>query len=210
MMREDIIACSDKSVYIPSEDCVILSDLHLGVVKPDSTYPIMEHEEIDGRINDIIEEYSPSKIIFNGDVFSNRRIDPASIEMMESYDERVDDIIFTVGNHEEKNGGYPTQIKNKYEVCRNKKMGQFLIHHGHHTPPKKAVVHIIGHTHLLRDGKDVLMFGRHCFYNSDVIVLPKFSNYVGGSELSNVTTKGHCPLLEDGRELTSYQVVEEY
>lgn len=209
-MREDIVPCSDKSVYIPSEDCVVLSDLHLGVVKPSSSYPVMEHEEIDSRINDIIEEHSPSTIVFNGDIFSNQRIDQASVEMMESYDEKVDDLIFTLGNHEEKNGGYPEKIRNKYEVCRNKKIGDFLIHHGHHTPPQKAKVHIIGHTHLRRNGKDVLMFGRSCFYNSDVVILPKFSDYVGGSDVSNVVTDGHCPLLADGRSLNAYQVVKEY
>lgn len=209
-MRKDIVACSDKCVHLPSEDCVVLSDLHLGSVNPESPYPEMEHEQIDSRIKGIIQEYNPRILVFNGDVFANPKADEKSEMMIEEYSNMVDEIVFTVGNHEEKNGGFPDFVRAEYEVCRNKKIGHFLIHHGHHTPPEKAEVHIIGHTHIQKNGDDILLFGENCYYNSDVVVLPKFSNYVGGSELSNVNTKGHCPLLTDGRSMTAYQVVKEY
>lgn len=209
-MRDDIVACSDKCVYLPSEECLVLSDLHLGAVNPNTPYPEMEHEKIDNRIVKALREYNPSTLVFNGDVFSNTEPDDRAVTMMESYDEIVENIVFTLGNHEENKGGFPDFIRNEYEVCRNKKIGKFLIHHGHHTPPKKADVHIIGHAHLQDDGHDALIFGKKCYYNSDVVVLPKFTDYVGGKNIPNANTKGHCPMISDGRDLTAYQIVKTY
>lgn len=198
----------EKVIYIEDKDCIVLSDIHLGVTYPDKSYPVMEHQDIHKRILKIIGEFEPKEIVFNGDVFSTTSIDDYWINMFSEFSQRVDKLVFIQGNHEKRRNGYPEFVQNAYSVKQQYELGDYLIHHGHRTPTTPSSVNIIGHLHPQVEDKDVLLYGDNAYYDTDVFVLPKFSNVVGGSTVGKSSV--NCPVVNDGIPLEEYSIIRSY
>lgn len=203
-----VLTPDERVIYIEDKDCIVLSDIHLGVTYPDRPYPVMEHQDIDKRILQIIEKFEPKEIVLNGDIFSTTSIDEYWVDMFDGYSQRVDRLVFTRGNHERRKNGYPESIQDAYPVKQQYELGDYLIHHGHRTPTTPSSVDIIGHLHPQIDDKDVLLYGDGAYYGTDVFVLPKFSNVVGGSVVGESSV--NCPVVDDGKPLEEYDIVRSY
>lgn len=198
----------EKVIYIEDKECIILSDIHLGVTYPNKPYPVMEHQNIHKRILQIIEKFEPKEIVFNGDIFSTTSIDEYWVDMFGEFSQRVDRLVFIKGNHEKRRDGYPEFIQNTYSVKQQYNLDDYLIHHGHRTPTTPSSINIIGHLHPQIDDKDVLLYGDSAYHNTDVFVLPKFSNVVGGSTVGGSSV--NCPVVNDGKPLEEYDIVRSY
>lgn len=209
-MIDDIVLPKEKLIYIRSEDCLVLSDIHLGCKYRDRPYPVMEHEEIHQRILKCIDMYHPSTIVFNGDIFTGASIDEYSEHMFNDISDKTDNLVFNLGNHERKRGGYPDFIQNSYEVGEYFEAGDYLIHHGDRTPTVVSEINIIGHIHPVSSGQDVLLYGEEAYFNTDIIITPKFSNILNGSSIEKSSPKGHCPILDDGHPLDDYVIAKKY
>lgn len=198
----------DKSLYIKDHKTLVLSDIHLGYTDPDSKIPTLEYDSVMSRICDILGNHSVEKIVFNGDIFS---YDPQleDLKKFESLDNKVAELIFVRGNHEEKSNGYPEYL-NKYIIKDYYKLKNICISHGHKTPVSKSDIHIIGHIHPTYNDKSVLLYGKNTYYMSDVIVIPAFSDYIYGSSITKDTNySGHCPIIADGKPISEYMIYED-
>lgn len=197
----------DKSLYIKDYKALVLSDVHLGYTDPDSTVPILEYDSVISRINNILDNHTIEKIIFNGDIFSHEP-QLEDLKKFESLNNKVSDLIFIRGNHEEKSNGYPEYL-NKYIIRDYYKLKNICISHGHKTPVRKSDIHIIGHIHPMYNNKSVLLYGKNTYYMSDVIVLPAFSDYISGSSIKeDANYSNHCPIIADGKPISEYIIYE--
>lgn len=108
---------------------LILSDLHLGS-------PFCRNE----LIVDVLEKYSPKILILNGDVFhlddKTYVLDPEVIEKFIGLYNRVEKVIWTIGNHDDAMINFIGRTFDKiefyeeyiYKALNNRK---YLIYHGH-------------------------------------------------------------------------------
>lgn len=199
-----------RSLYLKEYNLLINGDWHFGRTNPKINIPEFEYNSIKRRILSDLDESSADCLVINGDFLNHipdRKIDEKVYDVINEINKSVEDIIFTVGNHEEKFGGYPERIRNNYKVTNEYSISNFLIHHGHHTPTKQADYHIINHLHPIHNGKSVVMHHNKAYYDSSVTVLPAYSNYVAGSEVKNMKNPSFCPILSDGIEGNNYRII---
>lgn len=202
------VILDDCSVYFDEPDILALSDTHLGTKKKDEPYPKMEHQEISDRIVRLISLYKPSTILFNGDIFSQSYIDESSISMFDSISERVDSLIFTVGNHEIKRNGYPDYVKDNYKVVDIHRTSDMIFHHGHERLHENCRLQIIGHEHPIHNGEDVYVFHKCEQENIAILILPKFSNIRGGFETTKRSVDSGSPEI-DQRFIDDFDILRE-
>jgi len=195
----------EKSLFIDNYNTLIISDLHFGLRYKNRTYPQMEHDDILSRFRSLINNVKPKRIILNGDIFNNFPPDKESLFVLEEIRNSVDELILIEGNHEEKVGGFPESVIEEYNTEKYYEIGDIFIHHGHHTPIKKAKHHIIGHIHPMNNKSHVFLHCDNAYYDSSVTILPAFSNIVG-SEINNMNSNAHCPLLDDGKSIQEYEI----
>lgn len=191
------VILDDCSAYFPSLDIMVVSDLHLGLKKQDSPYPKMEHNEILQRLLNLTNKYSPNELIFNGDVFNQQYMDQSSVELFRSINDRVENIVFIRGNHEEKRDGYPNYIRENYQVEESYETHGVSFHHGHESIRDNPDIQVIGHEHPMRDGEDVYVLHRSSDESKKILILPKFSNIVGGLETKKRTTDSGSPAVDE-------------
>lgn len=191
------VILDDCCAYFPNLDTMVASDLHLGLKKQDSAYPKMEHEEILERLLTLTSKHAPSELIFNGDVFNQQYMDQSSVEIFESIDDRVEDIVFIRGNHEEKRDGYPDYIRENYRIEESYEKSGVSFHHGHERMGDNSDIQVIGHEHPIRNGEDVYILHRSLDGSEKILILPKFSNIVGGLETEKRSTNSGSPAVDE-------------
>lgn len=206
-MKQKSLGLLDKAIYIKNHNILVLSDLHLGYKNPNSHIPELEYKSIESRIKEILSYKDVDEIVFNGDTFSEIPSSEKDLEIFDNISDRVDNIVFTIGNHEDFVSGFPKYIINNYKIKKQYKRNDICFLHGHMTPTIKASNFVIGHLHPTLEEESVFLFGKEAYHNSDVIVCPAFSDYVNGTSVRKETDyAGHCPILADGKPINSYRV----
>jgi DNA ligase-associated metallophosphoesterase len=70
---EEFVLSSDRVLYYPSENALILSDIHLGKAghfrKNGIPVPIQINQDNLDRLDSCIQKFNPKKLIFLGDLF---------------------------------------------------------------------------------------------------------------------------------------------
>ncbi len=176
------------------KDYLVIADLHIGIeleieeagfiIKPQ----IYEFKE---RIVKLLDKCEAKKLLILGDLkhsistpllWEKFRI----YEFLEYLAEFFDKIIITKGNHD---GGLENVVNmDAVEIFKEFKVNKFLFLHGHANVEKKTKFYVIGHNHPIIELKDSKgskyrykswVFGRND-KGERIIVLPAFSNLVGG------------------------------
>lgn len=202
------IKIDDCSLYFKDNQTLCVSDLHLGLTYPEKPYPVMEHDALFERLASLIDEYQPDRIIFNGDVFSNESIDQKSISMFDMISGKVQELIFTIGNHEIKRSGYPNYIKSNFPVVESYYIDDITFHHGHNNRKIKSSLQVIGHEHPTLNGEDVCLYHRSESSDKAVIVTPKFTEIAGGYEVDKRKTNTGSPVIDDDY-INNWKILED-
>lgn len=190
----------DKSLYIDKYNILILGDIHFGKYKNIKN----DYMDIHQRINKLINEFQPNKLIFNGDTWNGFPYDNQSINILQNINTSVNEIILIEGNHEEKCGGFSEEIKQEFTTTQQYKINNILIHHGHHTPYAKVEHHIIGHIHPKYKKDIIYLHHKNAYYGASVTILPAFNDNIEGHDIRSSDYAGFCPILSDGIDITKY------
>lgn len=194
------------------DDCLIISDIHIGYEQALNREGIMvprfQYPKILARITEIIHEFKPRRVIVNGDIKHEfgritRQEWKESRDFIEFLGENFDEIILIKGNHD--NFTRFIAEKTGLEVYDSYKLNNYMIMHGDKLPDEQALkgseTIIIGHEHPcigIRNGErleKIKCYLKGSYNGKNLIVMPSFNFVSEGSDVLN--EKPLSPLLKN-------------
>ncbi len=193
----------DLAVYVPTDDCLILGDLQLGMEEQYNNQgiflPRFNYREVKQHLQKIFETHNKVKTVFlNGDIkhgFGNASNQEwrEVINLLEYLSEHAEKIVIIKGNHD-----IAIEPIARFAKVKLEKNGVLLektntyVCHGHELPNdekyENASTIIIGHDHPAIELKDGATRQKYkCFLvgnyeNKRIIVLPSFNFAAPGSD----------------------------
>ncbi len=188
---DGIVFTKYYSIYLPEEDMVVLSDLHIGfeevMAQKGLILPKLQKNRITNVLEKNFDKFSPKRILIDGD-FKHE----FSRNVRQEWDEITDiidliksrsELIAVRGNHD----NYLKNILSKYSITLHNQYitKNFTFLHGDKRMDWKGVL-VMGHEHpsiKIRDSIGGLLNLPVFMYNKNVIVLPSPSIYSSGSDI---------------------------
>lgn len=189
------IEYAERALYLPEFETLVISDLHAGAEESENVQiPLGEREYLREHLLTLLSWYTPSTLVIAGDVMHEfgRRTDSTVGTVKSIVQTGVEtgcDVIIVRGNHDPM---LDTVDLPEATVADEWMLGDgaALIVHGHEPPTTKADLFILGHHHpmLSVEGikQDCFLIGEEVYYGCDVVVLPRFNEFVGGHVMNRV------------------------
>jgi len=185
----------DKALYLPSEQTLILSDVHLGKAQTfqKSGIPVPEGDDaLDlSRISTLLSSRETRHLIIAGDLFHSREgTTPELIDLLQRWLESHDvQVTLVIGNHDEDVLSRCRHLP--METIERMTIGELeVVHdpaHAHASP-----FSICGHIHpvvVLTEGRGTA-HRLPCYHLTDsMLTLPSFGSFTGGKVAK--TEPGH-------------------
>jgi hypothetical protein len=195
---------------------LIISDLHFGYTAGDGGgvgYE-QEYESLCERIRNVMISQQPETLIIAGDLFHSFGQIPDGVEthlsnLTRDLYNRGFDLICVEGNHDVISPDIIPYLRSTDEY--HMPLHDVVVTHGHKTPDKEAETYIIGHLHpMLRiqgDKWPCHLYGCQTYFDSNVMILPPYTELGGTSVHAGYDPQINIPILEDGEPLSEYQPV---
>ena len=182
----------DKALYLPDEEALLVSDVHLGKAETFQSLGIpisnqMNEENLE-RLRSLYQQTRPQKLFILGDLFHSRQsLVPEVLIGWDTFLKEIDiQTTLIVGNHDRKLVSKLPPFTMDYAVSAIA-LGPFLLSHEPEMAHRSAL-NICGHIHpvvKLRSRTDSLRLP--CFfveYESRRLTLPSFGEFTGGYEVA--------------------------
>ncbi|XGI83550.1 metallophosphoesterase [Halorutilales archaeon Cl-col2-1] len=203
----------NDSVYLPETQTVGVSDLHVGreaeAHDEGVSMPLYESETLEDKLRDVLAEFEPETVVFNGDVlhsFGKIRDNAETVErlaaVVESYDSES---VFVEGNHD-------SMLDSVVETRRFYEADSGVVFtHGDTIPADlpPADLYVVGHDHptveIEMEKTNCYIYGD--FESSKVLMLPAFSPLFSGVAINEMSSADlMSPFV---RNLDEFQVAVE-
>lgn len=182
--EEEIILDKERAIYLPNEQLLAISDLHLGKAahfrKAGLAVPNSVSKNDFNRLTGLIEKYLPKQLLINGDMFHSDY--NTEIDEFARWKESFSDINFILvkGNHDKQSEEVYKNLAVKVHEPSYQTNKFCFIHDVAHC--KSNLYAISGHIHpgisIYNKAKQRLKFP--CFYFGEQhAILPAFSNFTG-------------------------------
>ncbi len=198
-MANEILLCDhrlrlldDRALYLPDEDALLVSDVHLGKAETFQSLGIpissqLNAENLD-RLRSLCQETQPQKLFILGDLFHSRQ--SLVPEVLIAWDTFLREIAvettLIVGNHDRRLASELPPLAMNCSVDAVA-LGPFLLSHEPEAVQEPRI-NICGHIHpvvTLRSRTDRLRLP--CFfveYDQGRLTLPSFGEFTGGYEVT--------------------------
>lgn len=207
----------DKALYLPDEQALLVSDVHLGKAETFQSLGIpissaMNEENLE-RLRQIHAQTNAKKLFILGDLFHSRKsLVPEVLIGWDTFLKEIDaEVCLIVGNHDRRLISALPPLAMDCQVSAVK-LGSSLLSHEPEIQ-HKAVMNVCGHIHpviALRSPTDSLRLP--CFFvehDQRRLTLPSFGEFTGGYEVNlaentcaYVACEGEAVLFEGGSTLT--------
>ena len=203
----------DKALYLPDEEALLVSDVHLGKAETFQSLGIpissaMNEENLE-RLRQIHAQTKPKNLFILGDLFHSRKsLVPEVLIGWDTFLKEIDaQVCLIVGNHDRRliSALPPLAMDSQVSAV---KLGSFLLSHEPEMQ-HKAALNICGHIHPvigLRSPTDSLRLP--CFFvehDQRRLTLPSFGEFTGGYEVdlaentcAYVACEGEAILFQGG------------
>lgn len=180
-----MVLLPDKAMFWPTEKTLLLADLHLGKVGHfrKSGIPIPHQAEAStlDRLEQLLFQYEPEKMIFLGDLFhSEYNADWLGLNnLMERYP--ATEYILVAGNHDILDPGNYMESRLIY-IKDHYLSGPFILSHEPMEEVLPGKYNLCGHLHpaVRMEGKARQYMRLSCFYFGDHTgILPAFGSFTG-------------------------------
>jgi DNA ligase-associated metallophosphoesterase len=182
--EEEIILDKERAIYLPKEQLLAISDLHLGKAahfrKAGLAVPNVVSKNDLNRLSGLLERYLPKQILINGDMFHSNY--NSEIDEFSKWKENFNEINFVLvkGNHDQQSEEVYRDLAITIKEPTYQTDKFCFIHDVAHC--NSNLYTISGHIHpgisIYNKAKQRLKFP--CFYfGEDHAVLPAFSNFTG-------------------------------
>ena len=220
-LDDNLIISGLGLVYIPDEETVGISDLHLGFemyLESEGVHlPRVQLKIEEERISTIIRDYSPSTVLINGDVkheFSrNTPQEWMEIKRLFSLLTSKCRVLIVRGNHD----NYILNIASRYgiRVVRSVSIGNCQFSHGDMlVPPGGDRTIVIGHEHpsirIVDKVSASVKFPAFVYFRRNpLLILPAFSPFALGTDVISDWWSFQSPYLKgrDSGDAVIYAVV---
>ncbi|MGQ9513921.1 MAG: metallophosphoesterase [Thermoproteota archaeon] len=214
------------AIYIFEEDCLVISDLHLGyegvMAEQGIMMPKVQFEEEIEMLEGILAKRRSNRIILNGDIkheFSKTSYHEFKevTDLLSFLTESFEEVLIVKGNHD----NYIERVTSKHgiDVKSSFSLGRFHLSHGHRRIVRghkvKSEFLIIGHEHPA-----IALFDEvgakeriSCFLYGEstccrILVTPAFSTLAPGSEVNTTPQKEWLsPTLREDVRIEDLEVV---
>lgn len=182
--EEEIILDKERAIYLPKEQLLAISDLHLGKAahfrKAGLAVPNVVSKNDLNRLSGLLERYLPKQLLINGDMFHSNY--NSEIDEFAKWKENFNEINFVLvkGNHDQESEEVYRDLAITIKEPTYQTDKFCFIHDVAHC--NSNLYTISGHIHpgisIYNKAKQRLKFP--CFYfGEDHSVLPAFSNFTG-------------------------------
>ena len=182
--EEEIILDKERAIYLPNEQLLAISDLHLGKAahfrKAGLAVPNNVSQNDLNRLSSLLEKYLPKQLLINGDMFHSNY--NSEIDEFAKWKENFSEINFVLvrGNHDKQSEEVYRDLAITIKEPTYQTDKFCFIHDVAHC--NSNLYAISGHIHpgisIYNKAKQRLKFP--CFYfGEDHAVLPAFSNFTG-------------------------------
>lgn len=191
-----------KAVWLPSDRTLAVADLHLGYAwvhrAAGNLLPVARSDDTAPRIATLLSEYQPEQLVLLGDIVHRAAPLPALLESLQELLGAVSGlgrVILIAGNHDAALGGLLERCGWKAGLYREWHGKDCLFLHGDDdfgarqriAKARQARMRILmGHEHpAIRIGDGVATSAKcPCFLlGRELVVLPAFSNWAGGTDV---------------------------
>lgn len=204
---------SDRAVYLPESDTLVIADLHLGrAVTSAVDFPLPEDSSIRTRLEELVDRFEPAELVIAGDVLDSFSQVPdgvaATLEgLRASVDSAGVELTVVEGNHD-------PMLSELTDAIAERRLGtSTLICHGHEHPEHSADRYVIGHDHpaIVIEGqrRPCFLYGPGAYEGGDVIVLPSFNELIAGTKVNQLDGEHLQSPFLDSLETFRPIVVEE-
>lgn len=191
MEAPDGVELRDRAAYVESSGTLVLADVHLG---KDATSNVEmrlgEREDVTGRFAALVDRFDPREVVIAGDLLHSFSTLPRGVmgtleDLRASAREAGAELLVTPGNHDTRLGDLwkgPTE--------RERRVGDWLVTHGHEAPEAAADRYLVGHDHpaIEIEGRrrPCYLYGEGVYRGADVLVLPAFTRLAAGTPVNGV------------------------
>jgi putative SbcD/Mre11-related phosphoesterase len=181
----------DRALYVPGEDALVLTDLHLGRDETSNVeLRLGEHEDIVDRFGALVDKFAPREVVFGGDLLHSFGSLPRGVmetvsELRAILDDADANAVVTPGNHDSMLGQIwkgPTEDEHR--------LGDGLVLHGHEPPDATAEWYVVGHDHptisIEGQRRPCYLWGEGTYRGADVLMLPSFTRLAAGVEVNGM------------------------
>ncbi len=183
--NERIRLDSRLAIYDEVGKWLAVSDLHYGYETSrraqGGLWPMWGKQEIETRLDSLLQDYQPEYLLMNGDVVDSRISgDSDAAEWLAQLTKQVDQLVLIRGNHDK------GPILREREWYSSYTLGRFVFHHGHKplaTSLTENQIEVIGHIHpayRLGDGAGLSKKLPTLVQENRRWILPAFSPWAGG------------------------------
>ena len=200
----------DRAVLLPPATLVV-ADLHIGraeAARVDA--PLGEHEDLAGRLDDVLGRAQPREVVFAGDVL--HEFSRLSMSARDSLDALADACraagatpVMVAGNHDSVlASAWDGVVHDHYRVETD--VGDAVVCHGHEEPAvddsDAPALYVVGHDHpaITIEGqkRPCFLYGEGVYAGADLLVLPAFSRVAAGTVVNGRRShEFQSPLVSD-------------
>lgn len=184
-----------KAVLV--DDTLVIADTHLGFTEElQIGNPRDEYQSFLDALTELVHTHKPQTVVIAGDIFDSFKFPPDktlnTVREAKNYiNSQGARLVVTPGNHDTDaipwESGIVDEATPEYRVNQ-----EVVILHGHKEPTKDADLYIIGHLHptvrIQTQKWPCYLYGKNAYGNSDVLILPKFTEHSGGAAISSTYT----------------------
>jgi len=219
----DVFISDLYCVYLQDISAVVISDLHLGFEEEMNLHglflPKLQRNHVEKMVDQIIDRYSPSKIIINGDFkqeFSRNL--PQEWDDVNHFIDRYKkdtELVFIKGNHD----NYLMTIlkSNGLEIYDYYETDNYYIYHGDRDMSFRKLT-ILGHEHpsvVLRDEIGSVFKIPAFVYNNEqkILITPAMSFFSSGTDVSEslLNNEHFTPVLKNvSKKFRAYGITEDF
>ncbi len=210
----------NNSIFLPKEDVCVVSDLHIGLedilIEQGISFPFKELKYLKKNLNEVIKEFNPKKLIYNGDILHKFSGIPPDVP------NKLKEIIKTFkGQHIFIRGSHDTMLDTVlselgYEAKKKHELNNVAITHGNEITIKdleKKDLLVIGHEHpaieIHGEKKQCFLYQKNCYKETDILLLPSFSNLTKGVKINNIDSKDLMSPYLNKCHINNFQVIIE-
>ena len=200
-------AFRDRAAFLRPSSTLVVADVHVGRAGASAVeFPLGERGDLVGRIEALLDRFSPEAVVFAGDVLHRfggvSRRDERTLEaLVASCEDAGARPLLVAGNHD-------TALAEVWDgsVRDAVRRGDALVCHGHEAPDENAPLYVVGHDHpaIRIEGtrRPCFLYGPETYRGGDVLMLPAFNRLAAGGVVNGMRSADfQSPLVTDADAL---------